>query len=241
MVITMIDKQLLKKYCLELDIPMSDISVEKLDTYAETLVEWNKVMNLTAITEPDEIVVKHFIDSMLLLVHAQIKENATFIDVGTGAGFPALPCKIIRNDLQITLLDSLNKRINFLNEVVKNIDIKAKTVHARAEEAGSDAKFREKYDIATARAVAHLRELSEYTLPFVKVGGYFIALKGGDITQELEEARNAICLLGGEVEKVVEYTLPDESNRAMIIIKKIKGTDNKYPRSYAKMKKAPLN
>lgn len=239
----MIDKQLLKQHCDNFKIELDDKAMDKLDTYAQTLVEWNKVMNLTTITQSDEIMVKHFLDSMLLLVISGVKidTGATLIDVGTGAGFPAIPCKIVRPDIKITLLDSLNKRINFLNEVLKQVDVKGEAIHGRAEEYGVMPKQREKYDIATARAVAHMRELSEYCLPFVKVGGYFIALKGREVHVETDEAKNAIAQLGGELVDVVEYLLPDDSQRTMVIIKKVKPTPIGFPRNSAKMKKSPIN
>lgn len=211
--------------------------------YGEFLVEYNEKVNLTAITDPAGIAYKHFFDSLLLTVFADIFQGAKLVDVGTGAGFPSVPVKIVRPDLKLTLLDSLNKRIVFLDQLVEKLGLSdVHTVHARAEEAGRKAEYREKFDMVTARAVAHLRELSEYCLPFVKVGGAFAALKGYDIEQELSESKNAIKLLGGEVAEVKKYTLPDEeqSKRSLVIIKKISHVLTNYPRPSAKMTKKPL-
>ncbi len=214
--------------------------LSQLDSYARLLVEWNGKMNLTAITEPDGIAVRHFLDSLLLLSAAKPKEGAAFIDVGTGAGFPGIPCKLVRQDLRLTLLDSLQKRIGFLEAALSALGIEASCVHARAEEAGRTPAFRESFDLASARAVARLRELCEYCLPFVRVGGLFAAMKGGDCGEELSETESAVQLLGGSVEDVKKYLLPDGSKRAIILIRKISQTPTKYPRPFAKMKKHPL-
>lgn len=236
----MLNFEFLKKSACEVGFQLDDEKLKKLDVYATLLVEWNKKMNLTSIIEPDEIVIKHFIDSFLFLNHINRDEKLNVIDVGTGAGFPSLPCKIINNNINLTLLDSLNKRINFLNEVVNQTNIDAECVHSRAEDAGNNFVYREKYDVATARAVAHLRELSEYCLPFVKKDGYFIALKGYEIEEEINEAKAAIYKMGGKIVDVKKYELQDTSKRAIVIIKKISQTPTKYPRSYAKMKKEPI-
>ena len=222
-------------------ITYTDRQVEQFEIYAKTLVEWNEKMNLTAITDPVGIAQKHFLDSALLLQKVSVKEGASLIDVGTGAGFPSVPCAILRSDIKLTLLDSLNKRITFLTELSKEIGVSSKCIHARAEEGGRQADLREKYDVATARAVAHMRELSEYCLPFVKVGGIFAALKGPDLEQELNEAKNAIKQLGGRIERVEEYALPDGDRRTLVVIKKISQTPTKFPRPSAKIKKQPLN
>ena len=214
--------------------------LEKFDRYASMLVEWNEKINLTAITEPDEIVIKHFIDSLLLLRAFPLPESASLIDVGTGAGFPSVPVAIVRPDIRLTLMDSLNKRITFLKTLTEALDIPAHCVHARAEEVGGKEEFRERYDAACARAVAHLRELSEYCLPFVKVGGVFIALKGYEIEQELSEASFAIKTLGGKVESVNKFTLPGDNKRAIVVIRKSAPTPKKYPRPSGKIKKSPL-
>lgn len=236
----MIDQTYMKGLAEDAGIVLSPDQLEKLDQYAGLLAEWNEKINLTAILEPQEIAVKHFLDSLLFLNYAKPEEGASLIDVGTGAGFPSVPCKIARPDLRLTLLDSLNKRIVFLEELTSALGVTANCIHARAEEAGRLPALREQYDHATARAVAHLRELSEYCLPFVKSGGLFTALKGGDVEQELEEAKPAIKLLGGQVEAVHCYTLPDGSRRTAILIRKRSQTPTKYPRPSGKIKKQPL-
>ena len=242
----MIDREKLRVLAEGEGIPLSPEALARFDRYAELLCEWNEKINLTAITAPEEIVTKHFLDSLLLLQSAQPERGASLIDVGTGAGFPSLPCKLARDDLRVTLLDSLNKRVLFLQEVTRELGLAegnaapVECVHFRAEEAGQAPDYREQYDLATARAVAHLRELSEYCLPFVKAGGRFVALKGADVEQELAEAKPAIKLLGGQVERVDEKKLPDGSGRSLIAIRKISQTSTKYPRSAAKMKKQPL-
>ncbi len=236
----MIDASLLRSVMERQKLTYSDELCARLDRYAEMLVEWNEKLNLTAITAPDEIVVKHFVDSLLLTSAVELPQGASLIDVGTGAGFPSVPVGLYRPDLKITLLDSLNKRIVFLQELTKALEMPAECVHGRAEDCGQDAKFREKYDIATARAVANLRSLAEYCLPFVKVGGCFAALKGYDIEEELDDARYAISRLGGEIVSVQKFELGEEARRSIILIKKVRQTPPKYPRSAAKMKKSPL-
>ena len=203
----MIQTNELKRLLEEQGIESTEEQLLQFDRYAELLVEWNKRMNLTAITEPDEMIRKHFLDSAVLLSYVSLPKNAAVIDVGTGAGFPSVPCTILRPDLKLTLLDSLNKRITFLSALCSALGIPAECVHARAEEGGRMPSLREQFDLATARAVAHLRELSEYCLPFVKVGGLFAALKGPDLEEELSEAKSAIRLLGGRIEQVKEYNL----------------------------------
>lgn len=237
----MIAKELLKQNFDVFGLTYTDEIGNRLDIYAEMLVEWNQKINLTAITDPDDIVIKHFIDSLLLLKAVDLPKKASLIDVGTGAGFPSLPVCVVREDLRPTLLDSLNKRLIFLEELCKNIKVNAQFLHARAEEAGQKAEFREKYDVATARAVAHLRELSEYCLPFVKVGGIFAALKGYEIEEELEEAKYAISQMGGKIEAVQKFELPGDNKRSIVIIRKFRQTPAKYPRITAKIKKSPLN
>ncbi len=236
----MIDKAYLLELCQQFDLPLQESMADQLDRYAELLVEWNEKINLTAITDPKDIVVKHFVDSLLLTKAIDLPEGASLIDVGTGAGFPSVPVSVLRSDIKLTLLDSLNKRLVFLQELCKEIGVKSATVHARAEDGGKDKKYREKYDFACARAVASLRNLSEYCLPFVKVGGAFIALKGPDWKEELAEAKNAIGTMGGKVEKVEEFTLPDESKRAILIIRKVSQTPPQFPRTAAKMTKKPI-
>lgn len=236
----MINLEFMKQAADKAGFTLTSENINKLDRYADLLVEWNSKINLTTIVEPDEIVIKHYIDSFLLLNHMKIENGTSLIDVGAGAGFPSLPCKILEDTISLTMLDSLNKRINFLNEVVSVLGIKADCIHGRAEELGHQTYLREQFDYACARAVAHLRELAEYCLPFVKVGGSFIALKGFEIEAEIAEANSAIHLLGGKVVEVKKYTLEDESKRAIVVIKKISQMPPKYPRNYGRMKKKPL-
>lgn len=219
---------------------LSKREVEHFGLYARLLVEWNEKINLTAITAPEEIAVKHFLDSLLLEKCVSIPKGGRLIDVGTGAGFPSIPCAIIRPDIHLTLLDSLNKRVLFLRELTKQLEITAECIHFRAEEAGQMEEYREKYDLAAARAVARLRELAEYCLPFVKLGGQFAALKGPDAEEELTEAIPAIRRLGGEIAKIDHYELPDGSRRSIVVIRKISQTPTKYPRPAGKIKKQPL-
>ena len=213
---------------------------DKLYDYSKLLVEWNEKINLTAITDPEGIAVKHFYDSVYPFTLTEIKKDSSVIDVGTGAGFPSCPLKIFRNDLNITLLDSLNKRIKFLQEISDNLDLNAQCIHGRAEELGRNSDYREKYDIACARAVANLSELCEYCLPFVKVGGKFISLKGSNGNEELKDAENAVRILGGEIEQVKDYSLPNGDGRPLIVIKKVSSTPEKYPRNKGQMKKKRL-
>lgn len=216
---------------------LTDELYNKLDTYAEFLVEYNKNINLTAITAPEEILVKHFIDSILLCKYADIPENASLIDVGTGAGFPSVPLKLYRPDIKITLLDSLNKRIIFLEKLCTMLDIQADFVHERAEIASKNSQFRECFDIACARAVANMSLLSELCIPFVKAGGYFMAMKGP--SEDISLGFKAVELLGGGEPQIIDYQLEDESRR-IVLVKKISHTPTKYPRNPSMIKKKPL-
>lgn len=209
------------------------------ERYADLLVEWNEKINLTAITDPWGIEEKHFLDSCLPLTMIDIPENASVVDVGTGAGFPGIPWKIMRKDIDLTLLDSLNKRINFLNTFVESIGLEAETIHGRAEELGR-TELRESFDIATARAVARLSVLCEYCLPFVRVGGRFVALKGGDCEEEIKSAYVAVKTLGGSIKDSISYSLPSGDKRTLVVIEKIKATPSLYPRSKGKMNNKPL-
>ncbi|HHX56401.1 MAG TPA: 16S rRNA (guanine(527)-N(7))-methyltransferase RsmG [Clostridiales bacterium] len=211
---------------------------EKLDVYAEFLCEYNQKVNLTAITDAEGIFLKHFLDSILLFNHTEIPENARIIDVGTGAGLPSVPLKLYRDDLNITLLDSLNKRVVFLKELTQKLEIDAECVHHRAEQIVNEESYRESYDISVARAVATLPTLCEYCLPFVKVGGSFIAMKGPN--EDISIAKNAIKLLGGKVVGDVKYNLDGLEQRRAIIIKKISHTPLKYPRNSGQIKSNPL-
>lgn len=209
---------------------------EKFDIYMKLLLEWNQKINLTAITEPSEITTKHFLDSLSCARY--ISHGAGVVDVGTGAGFPGIPLKIERPDISLTLMDSLNKRINFLKEVCSQINIKADCVHIRAEDAGKDKAYREKFDVAVSRAVANLTVLSEYCLPLVTKGGIMLAMKGKDIQDELDEAMPMIKELGGTVKGVEPYTIEGtDITHSIVIIEKTASTPPKYPRIAAKIKK----
>lgn len=236
----MIDLQQLARECKEIGLSLTEQQANQFEEYAKLLMEWNEKMNLTAIKKPEEIVTKHFVDSLTLLTVLNIPVDSTLVDVGTGAGFPAIPVKILRPDLDMTLLDSLNKRLTFLAAVGEALGMENALIHARAEEAGRQESYREQYDVATARAVAHLRELAEYCLPFVKIGGLFAAMKSGEIEAEIGEAEKAIRSLGGKVEAVRRFSLGDGSGRAIVIIKKISHTSPKYPRPHAKIAKNPF-
>ena len=209
--------------------------VNNFNQFFNLLIEGNKICNLTAITEEDEVIEKHFFDS--IFPHFAFKENSKVIDVGAGAGFPSLPLKIVRPDLNFTLLDSLNKRVNFLNNVIADLKLtNIEAIHGRAEDLAKNSDFREKFDIATARAVANLKVLAEYCLPFVKVGGAFIALKSGTCEEEISDAKDMIKVLGGKIKEVVEYKIND-NDRKLIIIEKLFSTPSKYPRKPNQIKK----
>lgn len=224
----------------KIDINISEIQVEKFNEYMQLLLEWNKKINLTAITDESEIILKHFIDSLTVLKY--VKDNNKIIDVGTGAGFPGIPLAIMNLNIDISLLDSLNKRINFLNEVSNKLELKnIKTIHGRAEDFGKNKETREKFDIAVSRAVANMTTLAEYLLPFVKVGGYAICMKGPNIEEELDKAKFAIKELGGIIEKVDNFNLPDSDiERNIVIIKKISNTPNRYPRKAGTPSQSPM-
>lgn len=222
------------------NITVTQEQYDALEKYSRLLVLWNEKINLTAITDPEGIALKHFFDSVYPFTLTDIPDNASVIDVGTGAGFPSCPLKIFKPDLNLTLLDSLNKRIRFLQEVSNSLGLDAQCIHGRAEDMGKDAQYREKYDIACARAVANLSELCEYCLPFVKVGGKFLALKGANGNEELENAENSINTLGGKLELKKDYSLPNGDKRILIVIKKVSPTPEKYPRNKGLIKKRKL-
>lgn len=223
----------------QIEIELTKKQIEKFYNYMNLLLEWNEKINLTAIIEPREVILKHFVDSLTIAKY--IKENEKLIDVGTGAGFPGIPLSIVKENTDIVLLDSLNKRINFLEEIKQNLKLKnITTIHGRAEEFGKNKNEREKYDIATSRAVASLNILLEYLLPLVKVGGRAICMKGSNI-EEIENAKNALEILGGKIEKIEEITLPNSDiKRNIIIVKKVKNTPSKYPRKPGTPSKEPI-
>ena len=227
-------------YLKELNIELSETQIQQFYDYMNILIKWNEVMNLTAITEPGDIIIKHFIDSLTVL--NSIDKNSRIIDVGTGAGFPGLPIKIAYPETKVVLLDSLNKRINFLNEVINNLGLKdIETIHGRAEDIGRDKNHREKYDIAIARAVAPLNVLLEYLMPFVKVRGKCICMKSANIKEELENSSNAIKVLNGKIADDNEFCLPKtDIKRSIIQIKKEKNISNIYPRKSGAPSKSPL-
>lgn len=236
----MIDYELLISEAKKLGVDLGDYGADRFDTYAERLVRWNEHVNLTAITEPYDIVIKHFIDSLYICKFVRFKQGESLVDIGTGAGFPGLPLLIANPDLEVNLVDSSGKRIGFIKDVLSNTGLVARRTHERAEDLGKKSDFREKYDYATARAVAPLNVLCEYCLPLVKVGGLFVSLKGSNGMQELEAAQNAISVLGGEVVKAQEYELPNGDGRSIIIIRKVSQTPTKYPRKQKKIDSKPL-
>lgn len=226
----------------DLNINLNENEIGKFILYKELLKEWNQKINITAITDDVEIDIKHFIDSIVLLNTGLFKGNKKIIDIGTGGGFPGVPLKIINKDLEVVLLDSLKKRLKFLDIVIEKLKLEnIYTIHGRAEELSRNKDHREKYDIAVSRAVASLDTLVEYSLPFVKVGGHFIAMKGPEISEELNDAANGIEVLGGKVIKKEKITLPlSDIEHSLIIIEKIKGTPTKYPRGGGKPRSKPL-
>lgn len=234
----MIDKERLRSLALQSGIELDQTALDRFDTYAELLVEWNGKMNLTAITEPKEIEVKHFLDCLMLPKYFDLGNTKTVIDVGAGAGFPSVPLLIYNPDLCLTMMDAINKRLTFLDTAIHAIGLEANLVHARAEDSGQDKNYREMFDLATARAVAPMNVLAEYCLPFVKVGGYFVALKGSN--DDTEQAKDAIATLGGEVVSNVSYKLNGTEPRSIVVVKKISQTPTQFPRKAKKISAKPL-
>ena len=236
----MLNKELLYKTIEKFEISLDDEAFSRLDTFAEILIETNKSFNLTAIKEPDDVTVKHFADCLSIFKYVNIPEGAKIIDVGTGAGFPGLVLKLARPDSNMTFLDSTKKRLGFIEGVLNECGVQGEIVHMRAEEAAQLSKYREKFDFATARAVAALPVLSEYCLPFVKVGGSFVSMKSADSNEELNEAKKAIAILGGKIEEDILFDLVDEMPRRIVRLKKNTQTPTKYPRPSAQIAKKPL-
>lgn len=226
--------------CESFGLTLDDFAIIRLNTYGNMLVKWNEKMNLTAITEPEEVLYKHFLDCLMFFKNVDVKQSSKVIDVGTGAGFPGMVLKIARPDIELTLMDGLNKRLTFLNAVLDALKLEAKTVHMRAEDGGKNAAYREKYDIACARAVANLPVLCEYCIPFVKIGGQFVAMKGAAASEELEVATNAYKILGCEKPTIICENLRENEARAFIVSKKVSQTPPKYPRMGGKIAKSAL-
>lgn len=229
-------------YLKEWNIELSDIQIQQFIQYYEILVEKNKVMNLTGITEWEEVVLKHFVDSLALVKAVDLSQSVKILDMGTGAGFPGIPLKIAFPDLEIVLLDSLNKRIKFLQEVIDSLGLTGiEAYHGRAEEFAKKPEFREQFDYVVSRAVANLSTLSEYCIPYVKIDGKFIPYKSGEIEEELERAKKAIEILGGKMVEVKKFLLPDSDiGRCLVVVEKVQSTKKKYPRVGGKPSKEPL-
>ncbi|CDC01737.1 ribosomal RNA small subunit methyltransferase G [Eubacterium sp. CAG:202] len=234
-------KNLLQNYIKDYKITLTENQYEQFQKYFELLVEWNEKMNLTAITDESGVALKHFADSLSLLNFVDIPQNSSLADVGTGAGFPGVVLKIARPDIKLTLIDSLNKRLVFLGEVCAQLGIEAELIHSRAEDGARDEKLRESFDFAVSRAVARMNVLSEYCLPYVKVGGAFCAMKGAQANEEFKESLNAINTLGGKLEKKYFFELPENGGeRAIAVVRKVKNTPQKYPRQSGKIKAKAL-
>ena len=223
-------------------VKLNDRQLQQFHRFYEMLVEWNKVMNLTGITEYDEIVEKHFVDSLSIVNVFELERINRVLDVGTGAGFPGIPIKIVFPHLEVVLLDSLNKRIKFLDAVIDELEIKKiSTIHGRAEDFARKEEYREKFDLCVSRAVANLSTLSEYCLPYVKRDGFFISYKSGNIEEEIEESKKAIQFLGGNIENVIKFQLPGtDISRSLVKVKKVKNTNLKYPRKSGVPAKEPI-
>lgn len=233
---------IIKTECENIGLEINEEKYNKFIQYKDLMKEWNEKVNLTAITDDKEIVIKHFVDSIKAFEFKNLNSAVKIIDVGTGAGLPGIPIKIMNDNAKVVLLDSLQKRINFLNEVITTLELKdIKTVHGRAEDFGTDLNYREKFDVAISRAVANMAVLSEFCLPFVKKNGYFVALKGPAVQEELDEAKKAISILGGKIEKIIKVDFENSDlDHNLVIIKKIKNTPKQYPRRAGTVTKKPI-
>lgn len=236
----MYNTSLLLSDAQNLGIELSQEQLNRFDILSQLLVEQNKTMNLTAITDPDGIAIKHFADSISVLTAADIPQGARVLDVGTGAGFPALPLLIMRPDIDLTMIDSTAKKLKYVENTVNELGLIAQTLHARAEEAGQSKEYRESFDFVVSRAVAALNVLCEYCLPFVKTNGYFIAMKGAKAQEEIDGAKSAIKILGGKIVAEKTFSLSDGGERTLVVIKKISHVSSKYPRPSAQIAKKPL-
>lgn len=228
--------------CLDVELNFNDEIYNKFMQYKDMIKSWNEKVNLTAITEDEQIIKKHFIDCIKIFKFSPLKQAKSIIDIGTGAGFPGIPIKIVSPSTNVILLDSLNKRVNFLNEVINSLELKGiSTIHGRAEDFSRKAEYRENIDVAVSRAVANLSALSEFCIPYVKVGGYFIAMKGPSVDEEIREGKNAISILGGKIDDIIKVAIEDSDlNHNLVIIKKIKETPSIYPRKAGTAIKKPL-
>lgn len=228
--------------CSKEGVSFDETKYNKFIMYKNLLKEWNEKINLTSILDDEEIIKKHFIDSIKAFRFEFLKDAKSIIDVGTGGGFPGIPIKIVSENIDLVLLDSLNKRINFLNEVVRQLKLDGvKTLHGRAEDFARDSKYREKFDVATSRAVANMTVLSEFCIPYVKVGGYFLALKGPSVDEEIKESRNAIGTLGGKLEDIIKVEIENSDlKHNLVVVRKVKTTDKRYPRKAGIVTKRPL-
>ena len=233
---------LMKKGANEASIELSEKQYEQFIKYMRLVQEWNEKINLTAITEDNDFIKKHFIDCIKAFKSQAITNADSIIDVGTGAGFPGIPLAILHPKAKITLLDSLNKRINFLNTVVRELGLtNVTTIHSRAEDGARNPELREKFDVATSRAVANMAVLSEFCMPYVKKGGYFVALKGPAVEEEIQNGKNAISILGGELENIIEVSIEDTDLKHNVVeVKKVKNCPKAYPRKAGTVNKKPL-
>ena len=234
--------EILNRACANEGLSFDESKYDKFIKYKDMIKEWNQKINITAITEDSEIIKKHFIDSIKMFKFSPLSEAKSIIDIGTGGGFPGIPIKIINEDKEVVLLDSLNKRIKFLDEVIKTLNLpNIATIHGRAEDFAQEVKYREKFDVAVSRAVANMTTLSELCLPYVKFNGYFVAMKGPSVEEEILNAKNALNILGGKIEDIIQVSIEDSDlKHNLVIVKKIKNTPKAYPRQAGTANKNPL-